>query len=278
MFANLDILATCSLLLVTVFADKTLKLWEKDGPSEDDVIQIKTDDCFLEAVLAAVARVDKQTMMAVYSDYATQNLATVKLFDKNLVEHEYPLNLVQVSKNTVNSAKAVWVAAFQSAYYDLEPLNGSPDGVWSTNGGDPNLVVKSIYGSKADAYTDVCTEAVLKDLGGKADKWPVIFNTNHQTGDLPQGHSLTLHNANDTHVVMRNPWSALGNPTSTAKGIQDLGHGTFAMTIEDAMPQCLSITVADFSKPGTAANANVAALASLASVGGESNLNLSRLC
>lgn len=117
------------LLLGSVLGDKTLKLWGKDEPSENDVNQKKTDDCFLEASLAAVVRINKQTTLDLYSHYNTPNIATVTNFDKKLGSNLYLLNLVQVTDGTANTADTVWVAAFQSAYYNIEMKNGIEDKV-----------------------------------------------------------------------------------------------------------------------------------------------------
>jgi hypothetical protein len=213
---------------------------DDNQPHEFDVNQELTPDCWLEATLAAIVRVNPKKIIQMLHDNG-DGTVTVSLFD--------PFNLSAITpppkvdkKNFVQTvqgqtSQATWVQVIQDA---LNPLvNGT---IFNGNGGDPSWALSAIYGEPAIDST--CDQ--LLSLATKAIAYPITFSTQTNiTGPLVEDHTFTVEGTTQVDgsagVTMRNPWGIVnenlwGIPTTN--GLKSLGHGEFEISNEKAQAQC----------------------------------------
>jgi hypothetical protein len=213
-------------------------------PHEFDVNQVLTPDCWLEATLAAVVRVDPTRITQMLHDNG-DGTVTVSLFD--------PLNLSALipppkvdKKNFAQTveyqtSQVTWVQVIQDA---LNPLvNGT---VFDGKGGYTTLAFSAIYGETAVYST--CDQ--LLSLALKATVKPIVLSTKDRvSGPLVEGHSYTVENVTqidgNRSVTMRNPWGIVNENVwgvETSTGVKNLGHGEFDILDDKVQVQCDGVT------------------------------------
>jgi hypothetical protein len=199
-------------------------------PNEFDVNQALTPDCWLEATLAAVVRINSKTITQMLHDNG-DGTVTVSLYDPlTLLAVNPPSKVKKLQFSQMQQADTsttTWVQVIQDA---LNPLvNGS---IFNGRGNLPQLALSAIYG-EAGVYS-TCDQ--LLSLASRAAASPMIFVTDaKKAGPLVQDHAYTLENTieldSGTGVRMRNPW---GDKTS-------LGHGELDASNVTAQAQCVYI-------------------------------------
>ncbi|CZR65309.1 uncharacterized protein PAC_15209 [Phialocephala subalpina] len=212
-------------------------------PHEFDVNQILTPDCWLEATLAAVVRVDPSKITQMLHDNS-DGTVTVSLFDPFNLSALIPPPKVN-KKNFVQTLEyqnshATWVQVIQDA---LNPLvNGT---VFNGKGGYATLAFSAIYGETAIYST--CDQ--LLSLASKATVAPIVLSSKGDvSGPLVEGHTYTVENVaqvdGSSGVTMRNPWGIVNENiwgVETSKGVKNLGHGEFDISNDKAQVQCAGV-------------------------------------
>jgi hypothetical protein len=237
------ILSLSSSWVMPPLVEGPISLYGSNGqPGLFDVVQRLTPDCWLEATLAAVVRVNPDKITQMLHDNG-DGTVTVHLFDPSSLAAVNPpprvLKKTPVAVLEYDNANTVWVQVIQDA---LNPLvNGT---VFNGHGGYATQALSAIYGEAA-VFT-ACDQ--LLNLASRATVNPLIFCTNDATGPLVNGHSYTLEGitqtSGSTGVIMRNPWGIVNENVwgiETSDGVQNLGHGQFVITNEKAQPQCDAI-------------------------------------
>ncbi|KAH8800736.1 hypothetical protein F5884DRAFT_757583 [Xylogone sp. PMI_703] len=223
---------------------KNIPLYGVDGqPHEFDVHQLLTPDCWLEATLAAIVRVDPSRITQILHDNG-DGTVTVSLYD--------PLTLIaitpppQVKKKSFEQtiqdkdSQTIWVQVIQDA---LSPfVNGT---VFNGKGQNPVLALSAIYGQPA--IDSICDQ--LSNLAEKATAYPIILSTQDNIkGPLVEDHAYTVENIvqvdGSAGVTMRNPWGMVNEDAwgiETSKGVKNRGHGEFDIANEKVLVQCAGI-------------------------------------
>jgi len=236
-------------------ATSKIPLYGPSGqPQENDIQQGSTPDCFLEAALAAIVRLDPDTLTGLLLDNSD---GTVNV---SFYNNQSEMTKITVTKKDfedrlrTDDSTSGWVAVLQDAYQKLLKAEGLPDNVHNGAGGSPFSVFKVIYGpAKSVSWAD-CSQ--MSSVGQRATSSPMTLNTNASSGELVKGHSYTVHSANESHIVLRNPWGVVnendwGTATNGGADIKSLGNGTFIIPISSASKQCVDLEYVDIVNEAT---------------------------
>ena len=221
---------------------ETIPLYGPNGqPRESDIQQGATPDCFLEAPLAAIARLDPQTITSMLDD---QGDGTV-----NATFYRKPGDRVDMTTKKKDfsdrllshDSVSCWVAVLQETYQKFLDLQRSDDDVYK-NGGWPDDVFEAVYGRSA--VVTGCGN--ISSVGADADSQPMVLFTSNSSGELVPSHVYTVHRANQSHITLRNPWAVVnengwGVTTNGGKDIHSLGDGVFEVPISSVVPQCYAM-------------------------------------
>jgi hypothetical protein len=230
-----------------------------DDPRPEDVQQGSIGDCYFDAALAAVAKVDPQAIKNAITDNG-DGTYTVRFFQDGQPVFVQVDNELYYDKNSgtekygkSTNPNEMWVSIMEKAYAKLK---GGYENIG--NGGSPGAVMTAITG-KDSWYTSSNTDS--NQLWGLID-W-AVKNNRPITAETPSAaegkegkkydengiaswHCYTIvgtqEDANgQKYVVLRNPW-AYGEAKNTGyetdvdgdhDGMLDGNDGTFRITIED---------------------------------------------
>ena len=214
---------------------KDIPLYGVEGlPLETDVRQHITPDCFLEASLGAIVRINSRTITDTLQDNGDGTVDVLY----------YDLNSTQVSKTAqkkdfkdkllTQDSMSCWVAVFQDTYQQLLTDQSSPDNVYNDYGGAASSFLEAIYGRSASLGN---CDSIFR-VGVNAGSNPTTLVTNDLEGPLVTNHAYTIHVANVSHITLRNPW---GHTIAGGEDTEDLGNGTFRIAIASAQLQCAQL-------------------------------------
>lgn len=230
---------------------KEISLYGVSGrPRYQDVQQIITKDCWLEATLASIARVEFTRIMNMLKDNG-DGTVEVNLYDQQGHPRSMNANKRGFLGNTLqnNSPSSTWIAVIQNAIDDLFRNDKFGNEAVHKNGGWPVWALKAIYGRSATwAYCtdpDINMTEVLRGGGSS----PVLMSTVDAAHHNPlidhHVYSVWGMKGSDT-VILRNPWGSIGENvwgyTNKVKGATDLGEGIFELSLSNFLLGCYTIT------------------------------------
>lgn len=230
---------------------KDIPLYGPGGqPLESDIQQGPTPDCFLEAPLAAIARVDPHTITGMLRDQG-DGIVNVSFYQEAGDRVFMTAKKKDFSHRLwSHDSVSCWVAVLQDTYQKLLDSQGSDEGVYKHGGWAAN-VFQAIYGHPAAIIncTDISTTAISTTAGNAQSK-PMVLETTDSPGELVSSHVYTVHQANESHLTLRNPWGVVnengaGIPTNGGKDIHNLGGGVFEIPISTVVPQCSQLAYVD---------------------------------
>ena len=218
-------------------------------PLENDIQQGTTPDCFLEATLAAVVRIQPNTITNMLVDNGDSTV-TATFYDssgKKVAKTAQKKGFEDLL--LTDDSMSCWVAIIQETYQKLLDDEKSSDSVYDGKGGTPVGVFRAIYGRSATARD--CYN--IAEQASNANLDPIVLTTNGTNGELVTDHAYTVHTVNASHITLRNPWGVInengwGIPTTGGSNIQDLGNGTFNIPISVAQTQCQNLQSPALSK------------------------------
>ena len=222
---------------------KRIRLYGPTGvPLESDIQQGIAPNCFLEATLAAIARVDTKTIEKILHDNG-DGTVNATFFDVNF--NQVPQTVKKKdSAHRISShdSTSCWVAVLQDTYKKYLKAENSRYDVHNGKGGTASGVIQAIYGESA--MVEDCM--FISEIAAKANLQPTMLattNLTNTTGHLIPDHVYTVHSGSESYVVLRNPWGIVnvnwwGSPAAGSKDIEDLGDGVFRIPISAVMPQC----------------------------------------
>jgi len=180
------------------------------GPQESDVQQGATPDCFLEAVIGAIVRLDPNTISNILHDNHDSNQSVnVTLYDSGMQSVQLRVDKKNdTARSATQDSSACWVAVLQDAYSLLMMEENSPDDVHDGQGGCPTDVFETVYGatSKIQPKQQGVPHCVLGDFGPNAATVPTVMWTWPSSDVLPGNHAFTVHSANDTYITHYLVW------------------------------------------------------------------------
>jgi hypothetical protein len=230
---------------------KEIPLYGVSGrPRYQDVQQVITLDCWLEAPLSSIARVDPIRIMDMLKDNG-DGTVEVDLYDQQAHPKSMKATKRGFSGNKLhnNSVSSTWIAVIQDAINDLFRDEKVGNEAVHKNGGYANWALNAIYGRSAKwAYcndTNINLNVVLQ--GG--DSSPVLMSTHDETDRHPliESHVYSVWGMKGNNVViLRNPWGPIGGNiwgfTNKVEGATDLGEGIYEITLENFLRGCETIT------------------------------------
>lgn len=217
--------------------------WNEDGPFEGDVIQNEVGDCAFLSVMVGIIRNDKNVLLNAVGSLQGKNWP-ISLYMLDGTLHTFQIEVKKAAEHQkMGYSKTVWVAYFErafSAWYDLQNI---PDtrGARSASANafkafyDPDTLNKYVNG------TEYCDQDVLLAGGNLARTMPTAFGSKtYLQGSIPQNHIYAMHDANDTHIILRNPWGSVMNAgEQLPPGVTQMDDlGTFSMTMQEAQRAC----------------------------------------
>lgn len=167
-------------------------------------MQELTPDCFLEAAIAAVVRTDIKTITDMLGT-PKANIRTVTMYNANgdPIELQVAAALLSNVRHDFKLSKSCWVAVLQDAYSQILSSQNRPDEV-HLEGLAPDALM-AFYEKKFPMMSLDCSQTSLLLAGQKALSKPATFDTKSGEGELAGGHCYTIHAANSSHLILRNP-------------------------------------------------------------------------
>jgi hypothetical protein len=232
-----------------------IPLYDTDGkPHMEDIVQMLTPDCWLEAALAAIVNLEPDVITNMLHDNG-DGTVTVKLYDLNELDASQKV----AKKSFLDSeddedSPAVWVQVIQDAMTSLLEHEYGTNPV--RDGGDPRMALGAIYGQPA--ISPGCEG--LGNAALESTSTPVTMCTNAtKKGQLVEDHCYTVlagpASGETPSISLRNPWGVVnenlwGTQENGGRNITNLGDGKLRVPISIALDQCWYISHLE-SQPNT---------------------------
>lgn len=184
-----------------VLNEVKLGAWDNGGPFEGSIIWNGMGDCSFLSAMAVILRKNASALTNTIGK-ATSLGWSISLYLLDGTPHRFLLEYdTIVEEKAAKLSKIPWVAYYERArlmWLDLNKKNGS----------SPLDVFQMFYGPKANiTFKGPCLD--VSAMGKLATKSPLVYDTAGKESTekhLPFGHSYAVHDANATHIILRNPW------------------------------------------------------------------------